>query len=92
MTDTEAAARIAQTVRDFVHYFETVDHPKLEEWILDTMQQVEPQRRIALVESIAAALRAYDPGAGRIEGAAIEAAEDFGPEDAAEFVKNSFAV
>jgi hypothetical protein len=35
----ELAQAIAKTVRDFVHYFGTVDHPKLETWIEDTLKQ-----------------------------------------------------
>lgn len=38
--DIEALAHeLAKTVRDFEHYFETIDHPKLETWLEDTLRE-----------------------------------------------------
>lgn len=39
MNNSAFAYEIAKTVRDFEHYFGTLDNPKLEEWIEDTLNK-----------------------------------------------------
>lgn len=39
VNEAELAKLLAKTVRDFEDYFKTVDHPKLEEWLEDTLKE-----------------------------------------------------